>query len=765
MALNYWRKLFALILALQCVASSVYLAAPAFAVDPVTKEAIENTQKTPEASYLDLPRVVLKNGSTFMVLTPDGMMTQDPSTPYGVYNNDTRMMCGYTLKIDGEPVTLVSSSTQDGYKANFEYDNRVSNTPAKSVAIKREIVIDAPASRVAERLTLQNHGATTAEFDLEVSFNFDYKDMFEVRGQTRKQHGITYRHISVPAKEKHESKVATLYSGLDKKFLKSEIAFPLPAPSAITSNHCHYSIVLEPNQSLPIEIAYSSATDLAFNSKPENFETILKRIDQQAELWRRENISLQTDNPTFNQIFNQAVDDLFILKIDTPRGPGYAAGLPWYAVAFGRDQVITALQTLDFAPNMAKEVITLLAKYQGTKEDKFTEETPGKIMHELRTGEMARCKEIPFIPYYGTIDATPLWLVLVSRYCDVTGDTKLALEHWPNIEAALNYLKRSTPDDFLYYGSRSEAGKQAALTNQAWKDSGDSVMHKDGTLASAPIAICEVQGYLYDAYTGTAKLAKKLGKKELAAELNGRADKLKAHFDKSFWLPPEKFVALALDATREPCDVVASNPGHLLSSGIIDSKQADAISNRLMKSDMFSGWGIRTLSSKEKRYDPKSYHDGSVWPHDNALIVEGMTKRGHQEEASRVIAALFEVAAVSPDKRLPELFCGFQRQDETTPVPYNVSCVPQLWCVGSVFQMVKGMTGLSATGGKITLEHPRLPNGVNDLTMNFPARQGQASQVVKIKRDRRTGVITSTVRISGSRQNQIISKITHLSGS
>jgi len=739
--LKYWRKFSALLLVLQCVLSSVTIsfAPAALAVDAVTKEAIENTQKTPEASYLDLPRIVLKNGSTFMVLTPDGMMTQDPSTPYGVYSNDTRTMCGYTIKIDGKPVIPIGSRTAEAYRGYFYYTTTNDYASLGKFGLRRYLVIDQSSGAVVERLTLENRFGEPLLLNLEITYDFDFKDMFEVRGQTRQKRGIVSKTVKTGAESTGTTaSVDATYTGLDKQVLTSGISFKGLKPVSVSGERCNFKVALAPDEMKTIEIAYGGQSK-------SNFELASKAADLEMTNWQKSNVSIKSDNASFDQIFKQAVEDLYILKITTPKGPGYAAGLPWYAVAFGRDQVITALQTLDFAPDVAREVVTLLAKYQGTKDDKFTEETPGKIMHELRTGEMARCKEIPFIPYYGTIDATPLWLVLITHYVDVTGDTSLAEEHWPNIEAALNYLKRSTPNDFLYYGSRGEAGRQAALTNQAWKDSGDSVMHKDGKLATAPIAICEVQGYLYDAYIGSAALANRLGKQELETELNARAEKLKTHFDKSFWLANENYVALALDATSEPCDVVASNPGHLLNSGIIDSKQAGAIADRLMKNDMFSGWGIRTLSSREKRYDPKSYHNGSVWPHDNALIVEGMSKRGHQEQTGKVISALFDVAAASSDKRLPELFCGFERKDEPTPVPYNVSCVPQLWCVGSVFEMVKSMTGLSVTAGKIRVDQPRLPTGVNELTMTFPARSGQVAQEVKINRDDK-GIVKAKVK-------------------
>lgn len=686
-----------------------------------TPEQKTPEQKTPEQAELDRPRLVIKNGSIFMVLDPDGTMTGGQSAPYGLYVNDTRYLNGLTLAANDKPLKAISSKTKDGYKATFSYQ-------ANKVTIAREIVIG-NASRdssalVVERLILKNPTDKAVDIDLEINFNFDFKDMFEVRGQARKAHGTTATELS-------SAQVKAQYKGLDNKILTSAVQFNQPTKLIkLSKNQARYQFKLVPHASEFIEYAVlpepSAPTKI-------DFARHKQQADKDFEIWQRSNVSITCDNPDLNQVFAQAVRDLYLLKITTPRGPAFAAGLPWYSVAFGRDQIITAMQILDFAPDSAKQIITLLANYQGKKEDKFTEETPGKIMHELRTGEMARTREIPFIPYYGTIDATPLWLVLVNRYVESTGDTELARTLWPNIEAALTYLKENTPNDFLFYGSPAADGKEPALSNQAWKDSGDSVMHKDGKLAKPPIAICEVQGYLYDAWQSGANLAEKLGKVEEATELKERAKKLKEHFKQSFWLPEQNFVALAIDGSARPCSVVASNPGHLLSSGIIDQTDAIGVAQRLLKSDMFSGWGIRTLSSGEKAYDPASYHNGSIWPHDNALIVSGMRKRELHSEAAKVITPLLEVAMQSKDKRLPELFCGYPREKEATPKPYAVSCVPQLWCVGSVFSMVQSLSGLSNSKQGIQID-PQLPQGVNWLKMEIPDSSRKRMNIVQIKR-------------------------------
>ncbi len=692
-------------------------------------------QKTPEQAELDRPRLVIKNGSIFMVLDPNGAMSAGLSAPYGLYLNDTRYLSGLTISASGEQLKALSSETKDGYKATFNYQT------SNKITIDREIVITPAnsdgASLVVERLTLKNPTVQAKDIDLKINFNFDFKDMFEVRGQARKAHGTSKAELT-------SDQVKSNYTGLDNKVLTSAIQFS--KPDNLTNNQALYKIKLAAGASKTIEFAV--LPEPSGNSKID-FTLQQRLADKAFESWTRSNVAITCDKPELNQVFSQAVRDLYLLKIDTPRGPAFAAGLPWYSVAFGRDQVITALQILNFAPDSAKQIIELLANYQGKKEDKFTEETPGKIMHELRTGEMARTREIPFIPYYGTIDATPLWLVLVSRYVESSGDLELARRLWPNIEAALSYLKANTTDDFLFYGQAVDDkvdGKEPALTNQAWKDSGDSVMHRNGKLATPPIAICEVQGYLYDAWQSGAYLAEKLGKVEESNSLRERAKKLKEHFKKSFWLAEQNYVALAIDGTTEPCSVIASNPGHLLSSGIIDKEEATAIAERLLKSDMFSGWGIRTLSSKEKAYDPASYHNGSIWPHDNAMIVAGLRKLQLRKEVATVVTPLLEVAMQSKDKRLPELFCGYPREQEKTPRPYAVSCVPQLWCVGSVFSMIENLSGLVGRG-QVVEDHPQLPPGVNWLKMEIPDSVRKQLRIVQIRRQDKSELVTATISV------------------
>ncbi|MBX9942069.1 MAG: hypothetical protein K2Y32_22580 [Candidatus Obscuribacterales bacterium] len=644
-------------------------------------------------------RLILKNGSFFVVLAPDGFMGKDnEETPYGLYKGDTRYLTAETMSLTSGvklPLKLESADTTAGYKAVFIYDGKVK--------LKRELLV---IGGLFERLTFTNT-LKDKEVKIKVSCRAlaDFKDMFEVRGQKRKARGTV------------DTKAMTaVYKGLDGKALSTSLL--LTSPDSTTDNKggelaSEFSLTLAPAQNSADKAATEAAyqkqdgiVELAYvpdltNHKKVSFEEALKQADADFAAFTKGLLKVRTDLPEVNQAFAQAERDLFLLHLDIDtdkhKGGAFAAGLPWYAVPFGRDQLILGRMLMPYAPQFAKEIIQFLAAYQGRHLNKTVEEAPGKIMHELRDGEMARMKEIPFTPYYGSADATPLWLVLIKQYIDTTGDTKILADLDENIDLAISYLEKETKDDFLYYGDKE--GK-AALTNQAWKDSGDSVMHKDGKLAAGPIAICEVQGYLYDAWLAAAQFKELSGKTGEAEKLKAKGARLKEHFQKAFFPENSDFPALAIDGAGKPCQVTSSNAGHLLVSEIITPKQARTICDRLMQEGMYSGFGIRTLSQGESRYDPESYHNGSVWPHDNAMIIEGMRKRGFHEEAKKIACDLLLLAAQSEDKRLPELFCGYKK-DGKRPKPYAVSCVPQLWCVGALYQTMTVLLDLQASRGEL----------------------------------------------------------------
>lgn len=673
------------------------------------KEATQSagSETAIKAAVLNHPRLVLKNGAHFLVLDETGLMPVGANHGYGLYKDDTRYLSALNFWLNGNNPVLLSASTEQGYAGRFIYGNatdKVSGASEQQVMLQREIVI---SDGVHERITLKNFGNNPVNVDLGIEYSADYADMFEVRGIGRKARG----QLKLPEMVFINGSVLS-YTGLDRKVMSTRIVFS-EQPKAIQKGRARFQLDLNGQQSKTIEMSVSTALDTEFGdaSKPSTYDVEKRLADQSYESWREGTATVTTGNTDFNRLLERSVRDLYILRQPTPRGNCLAAGIPWFAVGFGRDQEITSIQTMMFFPDLAKDVIEVLAAYQGTKVDEYTEERPGRIMHELRLGEMARLREIAFVPYYGTVDATPLWLVLISRYFDQSGDLEFVKRHWTEIELALQYLETESKSGYLSYGGKADA----ALSNQGWKDSDDSVMYGNGKLAKQPIALCEVQGYFYSALSKIARLAERLGKKEMALDLGSRASRLKEQFIRDFWIKDKNCFALALDGDGKQCDVVSSNMGHLLSTDMLSTEQADLVADALLKDDMFCQWGIRTLSSSEFAYNPMSYHNGSVWPHDNAMIVEGLSHIGRTRDANRVTTGLFETAKYRSDLRLPELFCGFSKSFSERPVWYPVSCAPQAWAAGSAFQMLSSILGLvpDAAIGVLSVRHPTLPSWLN----------------------------------------------------
>lgn len=666
-------------------------------------------------------RLVIKNGRHFLVLDPQGMISGKGAGGYGLYADDTRFLSNWELSINEQKPKLLSASVREGFAGQFLYSNAKSAKAAEgTILIQRDLAI---RNGMIEKITVTNYSTEKQIADLSIDFLSDFYDMFEVRGQIRKQRGTF-----LPEEGNTESKVLP-YRGLDGLQMATTITVRDAAPVHWVGKKAQFHFELPAGKSSSVELSAQTQVGdekvLSANSIPSYKDQLAQDRADYAK-WRSECASITSGNELLNQIVDQAYRDIYILRQPTPRGWCLSAGLPWFAVAFGRDELVTGLQTLPLMPALSRDILAVLANYQGSKEDTFTEERKGKIMHELRLGEMARCREIPFIPYYGTVDATPLWLVLLGRYSQWTGDYELAKKYWNNAEQALEYLDKSSAGGYLSYGG---AG---ALSNQGWKDSGDSIMYSNGELAKAPIALCEVQGYLYESWKSTADLAARFGKVKLAEKLNAQAAALRSKFQKDFWLKDRNMVALALDGQGKPCDVIASNAGHLLGTGILTPEQETLVAQRLVKPDMFCGWGVRTLSSQEKRYNPMSYHDGSVWPHDNGMIVSGMSRAGKSSEANLVMQGVLDAARFQSNTRLPELFCGFTKTEFKEPVPYPVSCSPQAWAAGSMLQMLMAnlqlrmdpktnilhvsKSSIPASLGTITLKGVKVGNGNADLS-------------------------------------------------
>jgi glycogen debranching enzyme len=724
------RSLGTLILCPAVCLAMLFGQSPVIATAPgATQEAAQSKKQdfVIKAAVPNHPKVVIKNGSHFLLMEEDGLMPAGTDFGYGLYRDDTRYLSQWDVDLSGVGLAALSANTDAGYSGRFLYSNQSyspapqKTVPGETLFIQRDVVVN---GNVYERLTITNFSPNTAEGVLGIKYDADYADMFEVRGMGRKARGSL-----LPAEIAGSKQAVTLsYRGLDHQVMKTKINFMRQTPISISDHEAKFKFVLPPNAVYIVEAIISTNFNepdfdpsgdeqVAEPLKKFAYERQQQLADDDYQSWRKQGVSITTDNQIFNSLLERSYRDLYILRQKTPRGECVAAGVPWFAVAFGRDQDVVGRETVALMPDLARSILHVLAQYQGTKEDAVTEEKPGKIMHELRIGEMARCKEIPFRPYYGSVDCTPLWLSLMASYVDWTGDTKFVRDHWDNVLAALELLDREAKSGYLTYGGDRA---NAALSNQGWKDSGDSVMMSNGKLAIPPIALSEVQGYLYAAWRSAARLASITGHSDLADKLKQKADDLKVRFNKDFYFPRQQFIYEALAGEGKPCDVVSSNPGHLLSTGILQDDYAAQVCDKLMKPEMFCGWGVRTLSAFEAAYNPISYHDGSVWPHDNAMIVEGLCRSGHQGDGMRVMDAMFLAAQARRNLRLPELFCGFSKNFSSTPIWYPVSCEPQAWAAGSMFLMLTSGLGLQADAVQHELRicKPCLPPFLSSVKMN-----------------------------------------------
>lgn len=705
------------------------------------------------------PRLMLKNGGRFLVTDDLGMMQEKSGLGHGFYYEDTRYLSQWDFRLNGTVPALLSSSVADGYAGRFLYGNRLLASDAdpsgpkdayaltndkvpnpndvilaQHLLLQRDVVI---SDAVRERIILTNYGMKDVTVTLSISFGADYADMFEVRGLKRKSRGVEY----FPQIDQAKHQVMLCYKGLDNEWMSTAITFAGEPPEKLTVNQATFQLALPAHESKSIECSIANGRNKGpmpngANVVMSSYQKERERVDAAFSNWRKSAATIRSDNPILDRLVEQSLRDIFLLRQETPKGTCIAAGVPWFAAAFGRDQGVTGLEVLPFAPGLAREALLNLAAYQGKSVDEKTEEEPGKIMHELRLGEMARLKEIAFTPYYGSVDSTPLWLNLFCNYWDWTGDKTLAGKLGGNVKAALEFIDKATaPSGYLTYAYKPNL----PLSNQGWKDSEDSIMYRDGSMVKSPVAVCEAQGYLCSAWD-KINAGEGLFEPAVRAQVKVAAEALKARFRKDFWMTDKQYPAIALDGDKKQCGVIASNGGQLLGTGILTPEQEKAVADHLMRKDMFCGWGIRTLSADEMAYNPMSYHNGSVWPHDNAIIIQGLNRAGYPADGATVMDGLFSAAQKERDLRLPELFCGFSSSHFGNPVEYPVSCVPQAWSAGSIFGMLQGCLNLRADAAhnKLSLVRPTLPNYVNRLeVLNMPI----GGSTVSIELKRRNGQI------------------------
>jgi glycogen debranching enzyme len=660
------------------------------------------------------PRRALKHDDTFVVLDSHGDIGASAGGPDGLFNADTRYLARLELVLDEvQPLLLGSNLRDDNSALTVDLTNPDVYREGRIVLRKdmlhvvRTIFLWRGAAY--QRIGVQNHGDRAASFDLTLLFDNDFADLFEVRGERRPRRGVGTSRLTGPAD------VVLEYSGLDARARRTSLHFD-PRPTRLSVNSAIYHFDLGPQQVTSLFAAVSCNEQLPYQPAPFFRGLLAHRREMRRSTAGA--TSIETSNNIFNEVVCQAMADLNMLMTETPQGRYPYAGIPWYSTTFGRDGLITALQMLWIDPRVARGVLRRLAAYQAKAVDPLADAEPGKILHEMRGGEMAALREVPFAQYYGSVDATPLFVLLAGLYVERTGDETTLAELWPAIEAALQWIDGAgdpDQDGFLEYQRASEQG----LANQGWKDSYDAIFHADGRLAEGYIALAEVQGYVFAGKRLAARCALRMGLVDRARKLEVEAQGLAERFEEAFWCPELNTYALALDGEKQPCRVRTSNAGQLLFTGIVREDRARLVAADLMRPHFFTGWGIRTVARGEARYNPMSYHNGSIWPHDNALIALGLARYGLKHSVEQVFKGLFDAASYMDLRRLPELFCGFQRERRRGPTLYPVACAPQAWASATPFTLLEAALGIEfdALRGEIRLRNPRLPAFLNQVIL------------------------------------------------
>ena len=628
----------------------------------------------------------------------------------GLYHEDTRYLAYQELTIDGVRPLFLGSSIKDNnslliielMNPDLTYGDRVQVAKGTVHFLRAKLLW---RGACYEHIRITNHGREMFEAEASIQFATDFADLFEVRGMSRLRRGERLDTLL------GEQDVQLRYRGLDDALRTTRIRFE-PTPDALEENEARFRVLLAPGEEQHLYVTVSCEREAAAPpaSAGANYDAALRMAQAERTRVAQARCAIETSNPLVNLWLDRSASDLAMLTTTLSSGPYPYAGVPWYSTTFGRDGILTAREMLWSDPSIARGVLGFLASTQATERDPARDAEPGKILHEARRCEMAATGEIPFGRYYGSVDSTPLFVGLAGAYHQRTGDLDFIRGIWPNVLAALEWIDRDGDvdgDGFVEYARRSKEG----LLQQGWKDSQDSVFHADGTLAQAPIALCEVQGYVYEAKLLAADLARRIGDDALARKLRSSAQDLKRAFVQQFWCEELGSYAIALDGAKQPCKVAASNAGHALWSGIATAAHAKRIVELLMSERFFSGWGIRTIARGEPRYNPMSYHNGSIWPHDNAIIAAGMARYGYAEAAMRILGGMFDSSLHFDNYRLPELFCGFSRRPAEGPTLYPVACAPQAWASAAVFGVLQACLGLDfdSSRPRVTLFGPRLP--------------------------------------------------------
>jgi glycogen debranching enzyme len=690
------------------------------------------------SSLTDEHTRVLKHGDTFAVFDHYGDIKPGGLGEEGLYHEDTRYLSCLLLELEKSRPFFLSSTVRDENdqlavaltNPDLLHDGRV-RVPLGTlhIALKKFLW----RGICYQQLRVKNHGLVPVETSLALHFAADYVDIFEVCGRQRQARGEDLR------PEVAGSRVALGYRGLDGVVRRTILQFS-PQPSLLTASTARLDLSLQPQQEVTFDVTVACERQpvmsrlLAFDEARTEAESDLERYNA----W---SCHLHTSNGEINAWVSRAVSDLHMMTTELATGPYPYAGLPWFNTPFGRDGIMTALACLWLRPSLARGVLAYLASTQATEVIPEQDAEPGKILHEIRNGEMAVLKEVPYGRYYGSVDATPLFVLLAGAYYERTGDRAFVGSLWPHLEAALLWIDGygdRDGDGFVEYHRQSANG----LLHQGWKDTAEAVFHADGTLAQGPIALCEVQGYVYAARRAAAVLAAAFGRGRQATELAQQAEALRQRFEQTFWCEELSTYALALDGDKRPCQVRTSNAGQCLFTGIASPPHARRVARTLLSPESFSGWGVRTVATTEARYNPMAYHNGSVWPHDNGLIAQGLARYGLGDLALQIWTGMFEAGRYFDLHRMPELFCGFPQAPGEGPTLYPVACAPQSWSAASVFLLFQACLGLEINGpeAQIYFTRPHLPASLGELRIHNLQVAGSTVDLLLVRHDYDVGV-------------------------
>jgi glycogen debranching enzyme len=705
----------------------------------------------------------IKHNHLYLVDDFQGNIQYQNTSGLGMYHLDTRFLSCFDIKLHNtDPIPLLSS-TEMGFMSTIVFTNGPFMTETEdgqpfevkpeSIQLKRETVL---YGLQFERYWLVSYNAEPIYLEVALAFDADFKDMFEIRGMVELENKPPLRPPILDVSGQNPVLIFS-YKDLSERSLQTGIRFVDLKPEfkeGATIPTVVYRLLLRPRE--PVSFNYEIQTII--NDRRMNAGSIEASVSTMDEALqhlnfrsRKMNVGtavFQSDNEDFNEMMSRNQKDMSMLMTSTDDGSYVAAGIPWYVALFGRDSLITSRFALPFNPEIARESLKILAKYQGQETNPEKDEEPGKILHELRVGELARLGEIPHTPYYGSVDATPLFIITLYEYFTWTDDRATLCALWPNALRAMEWIDANLKLHPLGYSTYNQTECDRGILQQGWKDSHDSVMYATGVVGKPPIALSEVQGYVYLAKRYMARMADFMEDRELRQRMKSENQEFRRRFNQDFWMEDAEFCALALDEKGQQFGVVSSNPGHCLETGLLYEHYADKLVNRIMSADLFNGWGIRTLSSNMAAYNPMSYHNGSIWPHDNAMVARGFAAVKRPDLVERIFVGLFEAARHMHYRRLPELFCGFRKEDGKEgdpPVRYAVSCSPQAWAAAAMYSLIQSMLNISpnAQHKSLSIRSPQLPAFMNYLQINN-LRIGQASVDLEFRRNNH--VVTVDVR-------------------